>query len=103
MKNNNPERQHLQIIAEKLKRVMSGGVSDQVEEIIGEIIICLANEAGLGVDDPKIIELTFPLMIERVDFNYGRGVIHSLDAVLDSCLAEVEQETQDVLGAEVIQ
>lgn len=103
MKNNNSERHYLQILAEKLKRVMGGEASDEAQEIIGEIIICLANEAGLGVDDPKIIELTFPLMIERVNLSYGRAIIHSLDAVLDSCLPEVEQAAADALDAEVIQ
>lgn len=100
---NNTEKQHLQIIAEKLKRVMAGEASDEAQEIIGEIIISLANEAGLGVDDPAIIELTFPLMVERVGLGYSRGVVHSLNAVFDSCLPEVEQAAADALDAEVIQ
>ncbi len=99
---NDTERKHLQAIAEKLKRVMSGEASSEAQEIIGEIVICLANEAGFGVDDPRIIEMTFPLMIERVNFSYGRAIVHSLDAVLDSCLPESERVTADVLDAEVI-
>jgi hypothetical protein len=95
---NNTEQQHLQIIAEKLKRVMAGEASDEAQEIIGEIIISLANEAGFGVDDPAIIELTFPLMVERAGLGYSRGVVHSLNAVFDSCLPEVER--MDALDAE---
>jgi hypothetical protein len=100
---NNTEKQHLQIIAEKLRRVIAGEASDEAQEIIGEIIINLANESGFGVDDAAIIEFSFPLMIERVGIGYSRGVVHSLNAVFDSCLPEVEQVDADALDAEVIQ
>lgn len=103
MENNNAGRHHLQIIAKKLRRATSGEVSDEAQEILGEIIINLANESGIGVDDPEIIERSFPLMIERVDSSYGIAIIHSLDAVLDCCLPKNERTAADVSDAEVIQ
>ncbi len=103
MNNNNAQRHYLQIIAKKLRRAASGEVSSEAKEILGEIIICLANESGFGIDDAEIIERTFPLMIERVNSAYGRAIIQSLDAVLESCLPEAEQVAGDILDAEVIQ
>ena len=84
MKNNSTVENYLQITAQKLRHVLeSDVVSDAKKEIVGDIIISLANEAGLGVDDPKIIEYSFPLMIDAVGNDYARAIIHSLEAIFD--------------------
>jgi hypothetical protein len=102
MKDNDVEREYLQRIAEKLRRATSGEVSGEAQEILGEMLVTLANEANLGIDDPRIIERTFPLMIELVDTGYGRAMVHSIEAVLDSCLPDTESLAADVLDSDLL-
>ena len=87
---------HLQIMANKISHIMrSDKVSDDAKDAFHSIIVDASNEArtNVGVSNPEVIKIAFPLIIESLECDYGRGVVHSLTSLLDSCLVHsIEDE-----------
>jgi DNA-binding transcriptional MerR regulator len=87
---------HLQIMANKISHILrSDKVSDDAKDAFHSIIVDASNEAGtnVGVSNPEVIKIAFPLLIESLECGYGRGVVHSLASLLDSSLVHsVEDE-----------
>ncbi len=87
---------HLQIMANKISHIMrSNKVSDDAKDAFHSIIVDASNEArtNVGVSNPEVIKIAFPLLIESLEFDYGRGVVHSLSSLLDSSLVHsIEDE-----------
>jgi hypothetical protein len=84
----------LQIMANKISHILgSDKVSDDVKIAFQSIISETSNEANVGIDSPEFIKTSLPLLINALDADYGRGVVHALRALLDSGLANsVENE-----------
>ncbi len=87
---------HLQIMANKISHILrSDKVSDDAKDAFHSIIVDASNEAGtnVGVSNPEVIKIAFPLLIESLECDYGRGVVHSLSSLLDSSLVHsIEDE-----------
>jgi hypothetical protein len=87
---------HLQIMANKISHIMrSDKVSDDAKDAFHSIIVDASNEArtNVGVSNPEVIKIAFPLLIESLECGYGRGVVHSLSSLLDSSLVHsIEDE-----------
>jgi hypothetical protein len=87
---------HLQIMANKISHIMrSNKVSDDAKDAFHSIIVDASNEArtNVGVSNPEVIKIAFPLLIESLECDYGRGVVHSLTSLLDSSLVHsIEDE-----------
>jgi hypothetical protein len=85
---------HLQIMANKISHILrSDKVSDDARAAFSNIIFNAANESNIGVDEPELIKISLPLIVNSLEFEYGRGVVSSLSAILDSSLVDsVEDE-----------
>ncbi len=87
---------HLQIMANKISHILrSDKVSDDAKDAFHSIIVDASNEArtNVGVSHPEVIKIAFPLLVESLECDYGRGVVHSLSSLLDSSLVySVEDE-----------
>jgi hypothetical protein len=87
---------HLQIMANKISHILrSDKVSDDAKDAFHSIIVDASNEArtNVGVSNPEVIKIAFPLLIESLECDYGRGVVHSLSSLLDSSLVHsIEDE-----------
>ena len=87
---------HLQIMANKISHILrSEKVSGDAKDAFHSIIVDASNEArtNVGVSNPEVIKIAFPLLIESLECDYGRGVVHSLSSLLDSSLVHsIEDE-----------
>ena len=85
---------HLQIMANKIAHVLqSDKVSDDIKIAFQSILCEMSTSAQVGIDSPELVKTSFPLLVNTLDSEYGKGIIHALRAVLDTCLpASVEDE-----------
>ncbi len=81
-------------MANKISHILrSDKVSDDARAAFSNIIFNAANESNIGVDEPELIKISLPLIVNSLEFEYGRGVVSSLSAILDSSLVDsVEDE-----------
>lgn len=60
----------------------SENVSRDTKECLETIIFKASNEAGLPLSDFSLVRAALPNIIENLDFEYGRGVIHAIHAII---------------------
>jgi hypothetical protein len=84
----------LQILANKISHILqSDKVSDDAKQAFQSIVFNAANEGNVAIDDPQLIKISLPLIIDSLEFNYGKGIVHSLGFLLDSGIADpIEDE-----------
>lgn len=87
-------RHTLQIMANKLSHILaSDKVSDEFKDGLASVVIGAADEAQIHLDNPLLIKAGFPLVIESLDLEYGKGVFSALQNLLESDLVDpVEDE-----------
>lgn len=56
------------------------GKCDAIQEIISELM----NESQISLDHPQIIPIAFPLMLEAVGDEYGKGVFSAIRTIIQS-------------------
>lgn len=80
----------ISIIANKIYHVLSSdNVSQDTKSALSGILFAAANEAGMGFDDtPEIAKVAFPYLIRKLDTDYGRAVVHSIDHMIDASAPE---------------
>lgn len=77
------KRRPLEQISQQVEMAFaSENVSDDVKECLKTIIFEAANEAGLPLSDFSLVRAALPNIIENLNFEYGRGVIHSIHAII---------------------
>ncbi len=75
---------HLQIMANKISHILqSDKVSDDAKEAFYSVIVDASNEANVGTSDSQLIKISLPLIINSLDIDYGRGIVHTLGSLLD--------------------
>ena len=85
----------LQIMANKISHILaSDKISDEVKEAFTSILFEAGSESGIGgTAHPELVKTALPLIINTLDFNYGRGFVTSLCSLLDSWLVQpIENE-----------
>jgi hypothetical protein len=60
----------------------SENVSRDTKECLETIIFEASNEAGLPLSDFSLVRAALPNIIENLDFEYGRGVLHAIHAIV---------------------
>lgn len=81
-----PAQRSLEQISQQVEMAFaSENVSDDVKECLKTIIIEAASESTVMLTDINdLVELSeaLPGIIENLDFEYGRGVLHSIHAII---------------------
>ncbi len=60
----------------------SENVSDDVKECLKTIIIEASMEADMSLNDFSLVRAALPNIIENLGDDYGRGVLHSIHAII---------------------
>jgi hypothetical protein len=77
----------LQIMANQFCHILqSDKVSNDTKDAFISILLEAGSEAGMAVQDPELIKIAFPKIINSLEFNYGKGIVLALNALLDSFL-----------------
>lgn len=85
----------LQIKVNKIAHVLrSDIINDDVKSPFYQMIVNAANEANIGIDHPELVKIVLPLIINSLEFEYGKGIVHSLGALLDA----LPQDTKDEIA-----
>ncbi len=80
---NRNQRRSLEQISQQVEIAFaSKNVSDDTKECLKTIISGASNEAGLPLSDFSLVRAALPNIIENLNFEYGRGVIHSIHAII---------------------
>jgi hypothetical protein len=53
-------------------------------EAIGDILSNLVTESGIAADHSQLIEIAYPVMIQALPFEYGRGIHHAIKSIIHS-------------------
>jgi hypothetical protein len=79
------EEHHLQIMANKINHVLaSDKVSDEFKDALGDCLMDAGNEGGIGFSHPILAKTAFPLIIESLDSDYGKGIYHTIRTLIES-------------------
>lgn len=90
---NDYARHHLNILAEQICHILkSDKVSDDYKDSFVTIIFEAGNEVGIAVTDPDLIKVALPKIIDSHDLEYGKAIVHSLQALLYRMKGEVVVE-----------
>ena len=77
------QKETLSDIARQLEMALTSDKTSQgVKDCLETIIFDASNEAGLPLSDFTLIREAFPKIIEALPKDYGRGIYHSLHAIL---------------------
>ncbi len=77
------QKETLSDIARQLEMALTSDKTPQgVKDCLCTIIFEASNEAGLPLGDMSLVRSAFPKIIEALPKDYGRGVYHSLHAIL---------------------
>jgi hypothetical protein len=77
------QKKHLAQVSRQVEMALaSENVSDDTKECLKSIIIEASNEADLPLADFTLIRAALPNIIEKLGFDYGRGVIHSIHSII---------------------
>ena len=77
------QKETLSDIARQLEMALGSDKTPQgVKDCLKTIIFEASNEAGLPLGDISLIRSAFPKIIEALPVDYGRGIYHSLHAIL---------------------
>jgi hypothetical protein len=80
---NEREKESLADIARQIEMAMASDETPQgVKDCLYSIIFEASNEAGLPLGDMSLVRAAFPNIIENLNYDYGRGVYHSIHAIL---------------------
>ena len=84
-----------QIWANKLNHILgSDNFSDDIKNTIRGIILMVANEANMGCfDEPEMVKVGFPIAMRKIERNYRRAIIHSLEGITEAAL-DASQEAE---------
>ena len=78
-----PARRTLEQISQQVEMAFaSENVSDDVKECLKTIIIEASIEADMCLNDFSLVRSALPNIIEKLSFEYGRGVLHSIHAII---------------------
>jgi hypothetical protein len=82
-KYNEASRRTLEQISQQVEIALaSDKTSEGVKDCLKTIIFEASNEANLPLADFSLVRSAFPNIIENLDFEYGRGVLHSIHAIV---------------------
>ncbi len=82
-KYNEASRRTLEQISQQVEMALtSENVSDDVKECLKTIIIEASTEADMYLSDFSLVRAALPNIIEKLNFEYGRGVLHSIHAII---------------------
>lgn len=74
---------YLNVLSDKLCHVLSSRETPiGTRHAIEDIISAAACEADIHIFEPQIVKTFLPHILKGLKFEYGRGVVHSLDAIL---------------------
>ncbi len=77
------QRRTLEQISQQVEMALTSDKTPQgVKDCIETIIIEASNEAGLPLADFSLVRVAFPNIIENLNKDYGRGVLHSIHAII---------------------
>ncbi len=77
------QMEYVKEVAEKVALALeSGDVSEGVKDCLKTIVFEMSNEANLPLADLTLIRAAFPNIMENLDWNYGKGYLHSIAAIL---------------------
>ena len=80
---NRNQRRSLEQISQQVEIAFaSENVSDDIKECLKTIIFGASDEAGLPLSDFSLIRAALPNIIENLNFEYGRGVVHAIHAIV---------------------
>jgi hypothetical protein len=80
---NERQRRSLNQISHQVEMAFaSENVSDDVKECLKTIIIEASNESDFPLSDFSLVRAALPNIIENLNFEYGRGVIHAIHAII---------------------
>lgn len=97
--------------AEKLSCALASNTfSDDKKDALLEILCVLENEANISASHSELIKIAYPLMIKKLNIQYGKGFHQAINAIIESEERgsddfEIElnkQMEKSVLDAEVI-
>jgi hypothetical protein len=77
------QRRSLEQISHQIEIAMASDETPQgVKDCLYSIIFEASNEAGLPLGDMSLVRAAFPNIIENLNYDYGRGVYHSIHTIL---------------------
>ncbi|MDQ3713443.1 MAG: hypothetical protein M3388_14645 [Acidobacteriota bacterium] len=77
------QRRTLEQISQQVEMAFaSENVSDDVKECLKTIIIEASIEADMCLNDFSLVRAALPNIIEKLGDDYGRGVLHSIHAII---------------------
>jgi hypothetical protein len=80
---NRNQRRSLEQISHQIEMAMASDETPQgVKDCLYSIIFEASNEAGLPLGDMSLVRAAFPNIIENLNYDYGRGVYHSIHTIL---------------------
>ncbi len=62
--------------------LQSDNTPEAVKDCLKTIIIEASGEAGMTLADFSLVRAALPNIIENLNFEYGRGVLHSIHAII---------------------
>lgn len=80
---NKSQRRSLEQISHQIEIAMASDETPEgVKDCLYSIIFEASNEAGLPLGDMSLVRAAFPNIIENLNYDYGRGVYHSIHTIL---------------------
>ncbi len=80
---NKNQRRSLEQISHQIEIAMASDETPQgVKDCLYSIIFEASNEAGLPLGDMSLVRAAFPNIIENLNYDYWRGVYHSIHTIL---------------------
>ncbi len=77
------QRRSLEQISHQIEIAMASDETPQgVKDCLYSISFEASNEAGLPLGDMSLVRAAFPNIIENLNYDYGRGVYHSIHTIL---------------------
>ena len=62
----------------------SDNFPEDKKDALLEVLCLLESESGVGASHEALIKFAYPLMIEALNVQYGRGIHHAIRAIIES-------------------
>ncbi len=96
------QRRSLEQISHQIEMAMASDETPQgVKDCLYSIIFEASNEAGLPLGDMSLVRAAFPNIIENLNYDYGRGVYHSIHTILIHNTTAFQEFYEDKLDQDV--
>lgn len=81
------------VTANKIRHALaSDKIPTSSKHAIEDIISDATAESDVYIFHPDLVKLAFPMIMRELDFNYGKGILHSIQNILETLPVELVEE-----------